>query len=69
MLCCDYVRASPIEAVYVNIIITHLVCVCPKGRERFVTHDSMAPSVSAIWQKRPARMPSSNSDQFRAVDT
>ena len=29
---------------------THLVCACPKGRERFV---------SAIWQKRPARMPSS----------
>ena len=26
MLCCDYVRASPIEAVYVNIIIIMLYC-------------------------------------------
>ena len=121
MLCCDYVRASPIEAVYLIVILrphqgsfvqfmqmtfpkqayrvflrrrfgvpipqiplrrctckpkpeldrlgTHLVCVCPKGRERFVTHDSMALCIRDMAKAAGAYAKFENPDQFRAVNT
>ena len=36
---------------------TRLVCVCPKGRQRFVTHDSMALCIHDMAKAAGARMP------------
>ena len=48
---------------------THLVCMCPKGRERFITHDSMAICIRDMAKAAGAYAKFENPDQFRAVDT
>ena len=48
---------------------THLVCMCPKGRERFITHDSMAICIRGIAKAAGAYAKFENPDRFRAIDT
>ena len=48
---------------------THLVCMCPKGRERFITHDSMAICIRDMAKAAGASAKFENPDQFRAIDT
>lgn len=47
---------------------THLVCLCPKGRERFVTHDSVAMCIRDMAKAAGAYARFENPDHFRAVD-
>ena len=41
---------------------THLVCMCPKGRERFITHDSMAICIRDMAKAAGAYAKFENSD-------
>ena len=50
-------------------LCTHLVCMCPKGRERFITHDSMAICIRDMAKAVGAYAKFENPDQFRAIDT
>jgi hypothetical protein len=47
---------------------THLVCGCPKGRERFTTHDSVAMCIRDMAKAAGAYAKFENPDQFRAID-
>ena len=42
---------------------------CPKGRERFITHDSMAICIRGIAKAAGAYAKFENPDRFRAIDT
>ena len=61
--CCDHVRASPIEAVYVIIIIIQ------RQGALCHSHDSMALCIRDMAEAAGVYAKIVNMDQFRAVDT